>query len=72
MKNFISSYTNFHQDQVACRFQKRSVNSILSLIGRAKMNLKHGNFFNINFSNNILCFLKSVSKTPSIVKFSHQ
>ena len=38
---------------------KHIVNSILSVIDRAKINLKHGNFFNINFSNKFLCFLKS-------------
>ena len=48
------------------------INSIISVIDRAKTNLKHGNFFNINFSNKLLWFLKSSLKTLSSVKFSQK
>ena len=48
------------------------INSIISEIDRAKMNLKHGNFFNIIFSNKLLWFLKSSLKTLSSVNFSQK
>ena len=48
------------------------VNSILSVIYRAKINLTHGNFFNINFANELQCFLKFTLKTLSSVIFSYK
>ena len=37
-----------------------------------KINLKHGNFFKINFSNKLQCFLISTLKTLSSVNFSQK